>query len=332
MDKMYKTKTNAYATGESEQIKFMKLINQSETKEYQYEKVVPKRILYECRIEGIPLTDITEIRIRKGQNVLVRKKQGFVFLSPITDEEMEDYFLKLCQYSPYAYKEELKECYLSFEGGFRIGICGQMSEGNGDNKTLRFINGMNIRFHNQWRGVSDPYLKYLSKDRTLINTIIVSVPGGGKTSFLRDFIRNISNGTKEIKAHQVSLIDERNEISGLYLGRPQLDVGRNTDVLSYEKKSLGMIRMIRSMAPEVLAFDELGEETEYEIIKRAFYSGIGIVCTIHGKDYTGLLSNHKLMELLDLGMLQRIVYLSSADNPGQVLAITDAKNHLIYKV
>lgn len=297
----------------------------------QYEKVIPKRILYEIETKGIRLSEITEIRIRKGQNVLVRKKQGFMILSPVTDEEIEDYFLKLCQYSPYAYKEELNECYLSFEGGFRIGICGQMSEGEGDRKTLRFINGINIRFHNQWRGVSNPYLQYLSQDMTIINTIIVSVPGGGKTSFLRDLIRNISNGTKEMKEHQVSLIDERNEISGLYLGRPQLDVGRNTDILSYEKKSLGMIRMIRSMAPEVLAFDELGEETEYEIIKRAFYSGIRIVCTIHGKDYTGLLSNRKLMELFDSGMLQRIVYLSSADNPGQVLTITDAKNHLIYK-
>ena len=134
----------------------------------------------------------------------------------------------------------------------------------------------------QIKGVADKVLPYLYENGVVKNTLIISPPGCGKTTLLRDIIRQISNGTVYGQGVNVGVVDERSEIAGSYLGEPQNDVGIRTDVLDACPKVLGMMLLLRSMSPGVIAIDEIGGQEDLEALCQASYCGTGIVATIHG--------------------------------------------------
>ena len=116
--------------------------------------------------------------------------------------------------------------------------------------------------------------------------MIISPPQCGKTTLLRDIIRQISDGntTLGLRGHKVGVVDERSELAGCYKGVPQNDIGLRTDVLDGCPKAKGMIMLIRSMSPNIIATDEVGTREDIFAIEEALNAGIKIITTVHGKN------------------------------------------------
>ena len=128
---------------------------------------------------------------------------------------------------------------------------------------------------------------------------------------LRDLIKNISNGVPSLNftGKTVGLVDERGEIAAMYQGIPQNDVGIRTDVIENIPKSIGMKMLIRSMAPEVIACDEIGSKEDIKAINEAILSGVKGIFTMHGKDMEDIKLNTNIKELIDNRKIEKIIFL-----------------------
>ena len=137
----------------------------------------------------------------------------------------------------------------------------------------------------------------------------------GKTTLLRDIIRNISNGiANELTGKNIAVIDERCEISAMYKGIMQNDLGIRTDVINDIPKYLGMKMAIRSMAPQVIAADEIGSTKDSEAIRYAMCCGVKGIFTAHGKDMEELRKNPELKQLIEEKIFDKIIFLQGREN------------------
>lgn len=286
--------------------------------------------------------EIAEIRIRRNGPIQVIKRKQSIYLDKkgvyaadadrgikLTATEFDDLFRHICRHSVYAFEEELKNGYLTVEGGHRIGIVGQTVWEENRIKSMKYFNAINIRIAHEIKGVADKILPFLYKDAVLKSTLLVSLPGRGKTTLLRDLVRKISNGSKYCPAKSVSLIDERSELASCYLGMAQNDVGIHTDVLDACPKAAGIMMVLRSMSPQVIAVDELGGPDDYVAIQQAFYLGCRILATIHGDTYENLQQNKYLKPMLRSGGFERLVFLGNIGTPGENICICNEKGEEI---
>ena len=209
----------------------------------------------------------------------------------------------LSGYSLYALAEELKQGYLTMEGGHRIGVVGhvaRMEQENalqGDIQGVFQISGLNIRVAHEKKGCAAKLVRGIRSGETIYNTLIFAPPGVGKTTYLRDSIRLLSSGDEEYPGVKVSVVDERSEIAACYQGVPQNDLGPRTDVLDNCPKERGMLMMIRSMSPQIIAVDELGEERDFLAVNEAIHSGSRILGTIHAENVQELATKPYLQKL-----------------------------------
>ena len=184
------------------------------------------------------------------------------------------------------------------------------------------ISSLNFRIARQIKGCSNKVLRYIinTENNSIYNTIIVSAPGAGKTTILRDAVRKISNGIENLAFNglNIGLIDERGEIAAMYKGVAQNDVGMRTDVLANVPKALGMKMLIRSMAPKVIVADEIGSYEDVEAINQAVCSGIKGIFTAHGSNMEDIMLNPALKELLKTHIFERVIFLNSKLEKGEI--------------
>ncbi|WP_102400865.1 stage III sporulation protein AA [Haloimpatiens massiliensis] len=275
------------------------------------------------------LDKLQEIRIRIGKPIILGINNNEILKEYIPkEEELKSIVQRFSSYSLYAFDEEIRQGYITIKGGHRIGICGSCVVEKDRIKTIKNISSINIRICRQIKGCADNIMPSLIEQGEIMNTIIISPPKCGKTTLIRDVTRNVSNGIEGIIAgKKVSVIDERSEIAGCYLGVPQMDVGIRTDVLDSCPKSYGISMAIRSMAPEVIVSDEIGTYKDMENIILALNSGVKVITTIHGYDETDLYRRPVFKEIIDNKVFTRAIILSNTRGVGTVEYIYDFNNN-----
>ena len=288
-------------------------------------KVLPKYISNEI-IRLNCSQNITEIRLRtRAKVILICTNREIILDCLVTTNAILDVLLNVSKNSIYAIQNDINNGFVIIRGGHRIGISGEVVYVDGKIKNIKNICSLNIRVARQIYGCADKVLPEIISDGKINNTLIVSPPGCGKTTLIRDIIRQISNGLPNMrfKGRNVSLIDERGEIASVYEGVASLDVGVRTDIMSNVTKATGMKMMIRSMAPDVIATDEIGKPEDIVAIKEAILSGVNVIFTMHGDSITSIIKNKEIKELLDLNIFSKIIILSSGKTPGVVEKIYD---------
>lgn len=203
------------------------------------------------------------------------------------------------------------------QGGHRVGISGNAIMKDGKVSNINYVSSLNFRISKQVLGCSNKIIKYVinEDENSIYTTLIVSPPGAGKTTLLRDLVRKLSNGIEQIgfTGKNIGVVDERGEIAAMYRGIPQNDVGIRTDILDNVSKALGLTMLIRSMSPQIIVADEIGNKDEVNPIMQAVCSGIKGVFTAHGGSIEDLKINPTLRELLESYTFERMIFLSTKE-------------------
>ena len=239
------------------------------------------------------------------------------------EKDIAEMLSYISNYSLYAYREEMKHGYITVEGGHRIGIAGQTALENGRVSGMHHISFLNIRVAHERIGCAREILPYLLYRDSIYNTLFLSAPGAGKTTYLRDSIRMISRGNGLCPGLKVCVVDERSEIAACHMGVPQNDVGPRTDVLDGCGKAEGMMMLLRSMSPQVLAVDELGTEKDFFAVEQAVYSGSRVLGTIHAGEIRELMEKPFLRKWMERRIFKRFVFIMRAEDGKRKIQIYD---------
>ena len=284
------------------------------------------------------LESMEEVRLRQGkplilygggQEYLIDKNGQLVFDARnayiCTTEDIKSAVNLITNFSIYSFEDDIRNGFVTVDGGHRVGICGKAVLEAGKVRTLRDITFINYRVARQVLGAADKVMSYILKhDNSIYNTLIISPPQCGKTTILRDLVRQISGGIPAIgfKGKKVGLIDERNEIAACSMGLAKNDVGIRTDVLDGCPKAEGIIMMIRSMSPEIIATDEIGRSEDAGAVLDAINAGVKILTTIHGSDIQDFLRKPTL-ERLHKNLFERYIIMSRRQGVGTIEEILD---------
>lgn len=261
---------------------------------------------------------IEEIRIRSGKPVILKLGYIEMVLKYIVEgTEIIGILQNICNNSIYTYQNQICNGFITLPGGNRVGISGNVVVKDGQVSNISHIYSLNFRVAHQIIGASNELLRYVldTKNNTVFNTLIVSPPGAGKTTIIRDLAKKISDGMSEMnfRGIDVSIIDERGEIAAMNKGVAYNDVGIRTDILDNVPKSIGIRMAIRSMAPKVIIADEIGNKDDVEIINYAICSGVNCIFTAHGSCMDDILRNEEIKKIINLKLFKRIIFLNEKE-------------------
>ena len=230
-------------------------------------------------VKNADFSRLQEIRIRAGRPiVLLYGNETYVSKQHVlpTPENIAQQIQIFCKNSRYAYQEEIKHGFLTLNGGHRVGLGGRAVMKNEEVITMADFSSLNIRIAREYPGCSLPLIPKITDGNRIYNTVLISPPGVGKTTFLRDTARALS------KQFRVSIVDERSEIAAMKNGMPQFDVGLQTDVLDAFPKGIGMMNALRALSPDVLITDEIGNQKDADTISEILKGGCKIITSMHG--------------------------------------------------
>lgn len=292
------------------------------------------------------LEDLEEIRVRIGQPIflytgqeeLVLTVHGFQKSSHaevlkntycITEQDLLEMQNYISNYSLYAWQEELRNGFLTVQGGHRIGIAGGTSNLNGRINGISYLTFFNIRVAHEKIGCAKEILSKLHQKRhtegdIISNTLLISSPGAGKTTLLRDCVRSLS-----YEGRKVGLVDERSEIAACYHGIPQNDIGPRTDVMDGCNKPEGIQMLLRAMSPEIIAVDELGTEDDFRAVEQAAYSGCKIIGTVHAGSMEELLEKPVLRKWCERRLFERFIFIEKGENGMRTCKIYNDRGEIL---
>jgi len=235
-------------------------------------------------------------------------------LLSLSQDETEAVFNSMCRYSVHSLSHEIAEGFITVDGGNRVGVYGTAVTDGKEVTSVRNIKGLNIRISGDFKGVAEPVYK-TAFDGRLSNVLICGPPSTGKTTVLKDLCRSVSDEM----GRKICVIDERMETDGC-------DMGINTDVLSGYPKPKGIEISVRTLSPELVAFDELGSTDEVQAVCSGLNSGVNFIMTLHCHNKTELLKKPQFIQLKSYDAVDYIVFLENAGEISEILSIEELEN------
>lgn len=296
------------------------------------EKILPEKF-YNIIKDKINLKAVNEIRLRAdrpvildiggnqmflGENGVTTNIKSALFSSKIM---IEDVIFRASECSIYSVNEQIKRGFIVTDDAIRIGIGGNLIEENGKLKTMTNFSSVNIRIPHFVKNCSLNAFPYIFKNNQVLNTLVISAPGCGKTTFLRDFVYQLS---ERMMMQNVLLLDERGE----------LDVGINsnfTDKIAFSSKKIGFENGIRSLAPDIIVTDEVGQEDDIDAIEYASGCGVKILASSHCDDIETFSKKSLFKKLIDQKIFKRFVLLSKRNGPGTLEGVYDENFARVYR-
>jgi len=251
------------------------------------------------KLSGQMKNSAEEFRLRMGRapTVLLPEGEHRFHAQPVTAADILCVMELATRASLHAAEDDLRRGFLAAPGGVRVGVCGTAVTDDGI-RSLRELSSLSLRVPRQVRSAGSSAIAAVKQGSVLI----LSPPGGGKTTFLRELVRTVSD-----EGVRVSLCDARSEIAGVCGGVPQFDVGLCTDVLTGAPKAEGAILLLRAMNPQVVAMDEISAPADAAAVETLLGCGVRIFATVHAADVAELKKRPVCAHLLDMGAFQYTV-------------------------
>jgi len=256
-----------------------------------------------------------EIRLRAGGKISVLHSGRESIIMPerrVTAQDIAIIIENATGASVHSAADSIRSGFVTMEHGHRLGVCGTAVVRNNEISMLRAFSSINIRVARQIKGAADGIILQAE------NTLIISPPGAGKTTLLRDMIRQLSDS-----GVRCAVCDERGEIAAMHRGIPQFDVGTHTDVLTGAPKAEGIMLLLRSMSPQVIAVDEITASEDVKAIEQSVNCSVKIIATVHADDITEIEQRTATRDLLSRGLFKKIVMIN---------AVNGARKITVYKI
>lgn len=286
---------------------------------------------------------IQEIRLRTGGPLLIVHKNREYYVTEegelrttgqgayiVGREQLRETMEYISNYSLYAFEEELRQGFITIQGGHRIGVAGKTVVEDQNVRTMKYISFINVRLSHEIPGCADRIMPYLYEGERVQHTLVVSPPRCGKTTLLRDMIRQLSSGKNGHEGVTVGVVDERSELGACYQGVPQNDLGVRTDILDCCPKAVGMMMLIRTMSPQVIAVDEIGSREDLEAVEYVMNCGCKLVATVHGNSVEDIRQKPVLRKMVQERMFERYIILDNKGHAGHVAEIFDSRGTRLY--
>ena len=253
--------------------------------------------------------EVEELRLRAGRPPSVRRAGGEreLELAAVTAQELREILSRAARYSVHSYAESLKHGYITLAGGHRLGICGTAAEENGQVIGVRGLSSVNLRIARQVTDVAAQIAPWIGEDAPQ-SVLLLSPPGFGKTTLLREWVRLISD-----RGYTVAIADERSEVAALADGVPQFAVGRCTDVLENCSKKQAALMLLKTMSPALLAFDEITAPEDVEAVSLCAHCGTAVIASAHAADVDDLRQRPLYRALLALHVFGYAVVIERKD-------------------
>ncbi len=277
---------------------------------------------------------VTEISVRAdrpiclymGSKPLFITDKGCLTDTPLADgvlilnaKDIENTLLRLCDYSVYAYQSEINSGFITIGNGVRVGLCGRAVIDDGQIINIRDVSSLNFRVARDIKGCSS---ELLSKIDPLCGVLICGEPSSGKTTLIRDMARALSY------RYRVSVIDERAELSAYSRGASGFDMGLCDLFVGYPKIKAAT-SAIRSMAPDIIVCDEMGDKADIEILTTSLRCGVAFIASVHASTIDDLRSRAATAEMIASSAFRFIVFMSGRDNAGRIEKIYEMRGSYV---
>lgn len=263
-----------------------------------------------------------EFRLRVGNPMSVTVEGHEFFTDPadspaVTEADLAKVVELASRGSVYSVTDEIKNGYIAAQGGHRVGVCGKAVLHDGQMIYIKEVSSVCIRIAREALGAADGMPSQLITGDRLPNTLIISPPLYGKTTFLRDMIRQLSDGCGAAPAFRVAVADERGELGGVFNGSPQFHLGKRTDILTGCPKAEAILVLLRSMAPQIIAVDEITAPEDIAAIAKAAYCGVSVLATAHADSADDLNRRPLYRRMLEEQVFRKLVVIKKEDNKRQ---------------